>query len=105
MIRLASADRPDVLCLQELPLWSLPVLGRWSGMRAFPAPTRRAPFGARAGRILTAAHYGVLRSAFTGQANAVLVQPAHETDDLGSLAVSDRRHHPRVCQAVRVDSR
>jgi endonuclease/exonuclease/phosphatase family metal-dependent hydrolase len=104
MIRLASADRPDVLCLQELPLWSLSALGRWSGMLVFSARTRRAPFGARAGRVLTATHYGLLRSAFTGQANATLVQPGWSADDLGSLTISDRRHHPRVCQAVRVDS-
>ena len=31
MLELATADRPDVLCLQELPLWSLPRLERWSG--------------------------------------------------------------------------
>ena len=104
-IRLASADRPDVLCLQELPLWSLPLLEPWSGMRVRPAPTRRAPLGARAGRVLTSTHYGVLRSAFTGQANAVLVRDDHEGEDLGSLEISDRRHHPRVCQAVRIDAR
>ena len=23
MVRLATADRPDVLCLQEVPLWAL----------------------------------------------------------------------------------
>lgn len=104
-IRLASADRPDVLCLQELPLWSLSLLEGWSGMRAFPARTRRAPLGARAGRLLTATHYGVLRSAFTGQANATLVAPGTEAADLGFLTISDRRHHPRVCQAVRVGAR
>jgi len=104
-IRLAASDRPDVVCLQELPLWSLPLLEAWSGMRTFPARTRRAPFGPKAGRVLTATHYGVLRSAFTGQANAILVGHDHTSDDLGSLAISDRRRHPRVCQAVRIDSR
>jgi endonuclease/exonuclease/phosphatase family metal-dependent hydrolase len=103
-IRLATADKPDVLCLQELPLWSLPLLDGWSGMHAFPARTRRAPFGPLAGRLLTATHYGVLRSAFTGQANAILVRLDHTADDLGRFAISDRRHHPRVCQAVRVDA-
>ena len=34
MVRLASADDPDVLCLQEVPAWALPRLGDWSGMRA-----------------------------------------------------------------------
>jgi endonuclease/exonuclease/phosphatase family metal-dependent hydrolase len=104
-VRLATVGGPDVVCLQELPLWSLPLLEPWSEMRAFPARTRRAPLGARAGRILTATHYGVVRSAFTGQANAILVRHDHAAEDLRSLAISDRRHHPRVCQAVRIDSR
>jgi endonuclease/exonuclease/phosphatase family metal-dependent hydrolase len=104
-IRLASADRPDVLCLQELPLWSLARLGRWSSMRPFAARTLRAPFGARAGRALTATHYGVFRSAFSGQANAILIACEHDAENLGSIRISDRRNHPRVCQAVRVDGR
>jgi endonuclease/exonuclease/phosphatase family metal-dependent hydrolase len=104
-IELATADGPDILCLQELPLWSLARLPAWSGMRAFPARTRRAPFGAFVGRYLTSTHYGVLRSAFTGQANAILVGLEHTAEDLGSLVISDQRHHPRVCQAVRVDDR
>ena len=32
MVRLAAADEPDVLCLQEVPLWALSRLARWSGM-------------------------------------------------------------------------
>lgn len=105
MIRLASADRPDVLCLQELPLWSLRFLERWSGMRAFAARTRRARLGAAAGRVLTATHHGLLRSAFTGQANAILVRADLAAEDLRSIVISERRQHPRVCQAVRVDGR
>jgi len=104
-IELAADDEPDVLCLQELPLWSLRWLEGWSGMQAFAARTKRAPFGARAGRFLTSAHHGVLRSAFTGQANAILVARRHTVQGLGSLVISDRRHHPRVCQAVRVGER
>ncbi len=105
MIRLACADRPDVVCLQELPLWSLRFLEGWSGVRAITARTRRARLGAPAGRVLTAAHHGLLRSAFTGQANGMLVQPDLPAQDLGSTVISDRRQHPRVCQAVRVDDR
>ena len=105
MIELASDDRPDALCLQELPLWSLSFLERWTGMRVFTARTRRARLGARAGRFLTATHHGLLRSAFTGQANAILVPPELAAEDLGSIVISDRRHHPRVCQAVRIDER
>jgi len=103
VMALAVSGEPDVVCLQELPLWSLSRLEDWSGMQAFPARTKRAPLGAWAGRVVTSAHHGVLRSAFTGQANAILVSPGHAARDLGSLVISDRRHHPRVCQAVRVD--
>jgi endonuclease/exonuclease/phosphatase family metal-dependent hydrolase len=104
-VRLASADQPDMLCLQELPLWSIPFLRPWSGMQSFPARTRRAPLGARTGRVLTATHYAVLRSAFTGQANAILAAARCATEDLGAIRISARGHHPRACQAVRVDSR
>ena len=80
MVRLASADRPDVLCLQELPVWALPHLGAWSGMQSVgdvAAPPRLGPFPSTAGvgRVLTAAHPGRLRSLFAGQANAILVAP------------------------------
>ena len=43
MVELASADAPDVLCLQELPLWALSRLEGWSGMTAFPAVAKRTP--------------------------------------------------------------
>src|SRR5438309_9634822 len=80
MVRLASADRPDVLCLQELPLWALPELGRWSGMTAVTDVAQRPTLGplpstAGVGRVLTEIHHGLLRSAFTGQGNAILLGP------------------------------
>jgi endonuclease/exonuclease/phosphatase family metal-dependent hydrolase len=74
MVRLASADRPDVLCLQELPVWALDHLESWSGMRAFGAVASRPLLGsARLGGAITDLHHGLLRSAFTGQANAILL--------------------------------
>src|SRR5262249_28914313 len=32
MIDLVTRDHPDVVCLQELPVWALPHLESWSGM-------------------------------------------------------------------------
>ncbi len=104
-VRLATADRPDVLCLQELPLWSIRRLACWSGMQVFAARTRPAPLGMLAGRALTDLHHGLLRSAFSGQANAILVQPQLQAGDLGHVRVSRRGEHARACQAVRVDDR
>jgi endonuclease/exonuclease/phosphatase family metal-dependent hydrolase len=78
MVRLASADGPDVLCLQELPAWALDHLERWSGMRSLgdvaePPRIGPAPSTPELGRALTAVHHGRLRSFFSGQANAILI--------------------------------
>ena len=88
MVRLASADAPGVLCLQELPVWALGHLERWSGMTAVGDVARRPMLGPlpstpEVGRVLTGINHGLLRSAFTGQANAILVDR--------SLAVVDHR--------------
>jgi endonuclease/exonuclease/phosphatase family metal-dependent hydrolase len=81
MVELVTGDGPDVVCLQELPVWALGELERWSGMRATTAVARRPllPFGAR---VVTDLHHGLLRSAVTGEADAILTrEPAQ---DLGS---------------------
>ena len=80
MLELATADRPDVLCLQELPAWAITRLEDWTGMRAAAEVAALPQVGpilstANVGRRLTR-HHGLLRSAFTGQANAILVAPA-----------------------------
>src|SRR4029078_10400187 len=41
MIELVTHDRPDVVCLQELPVWALGHLEDWSGMHATTAVARR----------------------------------------------------------------
>jgi endonuclease/exonuclease/phosphatase family metal-dependent hydrolase len=74
MVRLAVADRPDVVCLQELPVWSLGHLNAWSDMRAVADVTERPLLGsAELGRLITDVNHGLLRSAFTGQANGLLL--------------------------------
>ena len=126
-MRLASADAPGVLCLQELPVWALGHLERWSGMQAIGDVARRPTLGPlpstpEIGHVLTELHHGLLRSAFTGQANAILLDRAHvlvehrrlvlnpfrfrraQARRLG-LGRSGRREwgrERRVCQAVRI---
>jgi endonuclease/exonuclease/phosphatase family metal-dependent hydrolase len=78
MVRLAASDGPAVLCLQELPVWSLARLESWSGMTAVADVTERPKIGpfpssAELGRMITELNHGLFRSAFTGQANAILL--------------------------------
>lgn len=105
MVRLASADAPGVLCLQEVPVWALEHLGGWSGMTSIGAVAARPRLlSAELGRLLTDLHHGRLRSAVTGQANAVLVAPGHRVRDERSFTISRRGEgERRVCQAVRID--
>ncbi len=67
------------------------------------AVVTRLPLGPSAltGRV-TRLHQGLLRSALAGQANAVLVSPAHEVEDLGHERISDRGRERRLVQGIRV---
>ncbi len=103
MIELASADSPAVLCLQEVPVWALPRLEEWSGMRAFPAVARRGVRPAAVAGWVTQHHNGLLRSAISGQANVILVARDHHGRDLGHEQVSGAGVERRTCQAVLVD--
>jgi endonuclease/exonuclease/phosphatase family metal-dependent hydrolase len=102
MIDLALDDRPDVLCLQELPVWALGPLDRWSGMATFTAVTRQPLRLGPGSRWLTRAHQGFFRSALAGQANAILVTSGRPVQDLGHTQISDRRRERRLVHAVRL---
>lgn len=84
MVELVTADDPDVVCLQEVPAWALGRLEAWSGMHAIRAvaaePLLRS---AELGRWITDLNHGLLRSAVTGEALAILLSP--------SLTVVDER--------------
>jgi endonuclease/exonuclease/phosphatase family metal-dependent hydrolase len=99
MVELVTRDRPDVVCLQELPVWSLARLAAWSGMHAAVAVARR-PLLRRGARVVTDLHHGLLRSAFTGEAEAILT--GRPTSDLGATVVGEK-HLRRIAQAVDLD--
>ena len=80
-------DDPDVLCLQELPLWSVERLEAWSGMGAFSARTRHRL--GRLGRRPTDIHYGRFRLSLTGQANAAVAR-RHAVADHRRLVLNSR---------------
>jgi endonuclease/exonuclease/phosphatase family metal-dependent hydrolase len=127
MVRLAVEDDPDLVLLQEVPAWALRRLDDWSGHAAVgdvAAPPTLGPIPSTywIGHALTSLNPGLLRSAFSGQANAILIAPrvrveAHERLVLNPAGF--RRHEARrlglglvarlawagerrVCQAVRV---
>jgi endonuclease/exonuclease/phosphatase family metal-dependent hydrolase len=105
MVRLVSADGPHLVALQEVPVWALGQLEAWSGMTSIGAVARPARLG-RLGRRLTALAPDVFRSAFNGQANAVLLrQPLRRAGEprvveLKPRGVTERR----ICQLVRLDA-
>ncbi len=127
MVQLAVADAPDIVCLQEVPAWALPRLDDWSSYAAIGDVAARPAIGplpstAEVGRILTAIDHGLFRSAFSGQANAILVSPRLRVLERRALVLNPRsfraaqarwlglstiarlawRKERRVCQAVRV---
>jgi endonuclease/exonuclease/phosphatase family metal-dependent hydrolase len=103
MVRLAAADAPTIVCLQELPVWALSRLARWSGMTAVGAVAAHPRLrSAELGRLITGIDHGLLRSAFTGQANAILVDAGLHVggEAAGQISASGER---RVCQTVTID--
>jgi endonuclease/exonuclease/phosphatase family metal-dependent hydrolase len=95
-VELAVSDDPDVVCLQELPAWSLPRLGSWTGYAVSPAladPPRIGPLPStpELGRLLTSLNAGLLRSAFSGQANAILLSPRLQLREEHSCVLNPRR--------------
>jgi endonuclease/exonuclease/phosphatase family metal-dependent hydrolase len=103
MIRLVADGEPGIVALQEVPVWALPRLAGWSGMASFGAVARPARLGAL-GRRLTTLAPDVFRSAFNGQANALLVGRSLEA--VGEQRVETIRERGvverRVCQLVRI---
>lgn len=111
MVRLVSADAPDVVALQEVPMWAVRRLAAWSGMSASWAMTMPAVLGPL-GRWLTDREPERFRSSLTGQANALLVNPHFETGrhrrvvlnpDLSHVAWM-RGGQRRVCHALEVET-
>ena len=101
MVELVTADAPGIVCLQEVPVWALRQLEAWSGMRALGAIAAAPRVNAELGRWITELHHGILRSALTGQANAMLVAQGLDVVEERTLVISESGER-RVCQLARV---
>jgi endonuclease/exonuclease/phosphatase family metal-dependent hydrolase len=109
MVRLI-AEGADLVALQEVPLWALPRLDDWSGMKARSAwamPALYGPFG-RTASVFDPVRF---RSQATGQANALLVRQKLQVTgqrmrilnpELGPRDRLLRWRQRRVCHAVDV---
>jgi len=102
MIELVTGDGPDAVCLQEVPVWALPRIDDWSGMRRFDAVTRPPLWPGPVSKWVTRAHQGFFRSGLAGQANAILVAPRHAATDLGHQRISEHGRERRLVHAVRI---
>ena len=105
MIELVASDGPDVVCLQEVPVWALPRIDDWSGMRRFDAVTRAPLWPGPLSEWVTRAHQGFFRSGLSGQANATLVAPRHAVTDLGHERISEHGRERRLVHVVRIAGR
>jgi endonuclease/exonuclease/phosphatase family metal-dependent hydrolase len=112
MIRLMTIDAPAVVALQEIPIWSLGLLERWSGMQAEWAITVPNLLGPAA-RFVTSLDPVRMRFSAAGQANAILVNPhfdatEHEVyvlnPEVSSWDVAFGGRQRRVCQALMVET-
>ena len=101
LVRLASADHPDVLCLQELSIWALVHLADWSAMSAVSDVARRPlPLPGDLGRTLSELDSRRFRSAVTGQANAVLLGPNFTVVEHRRLALNPFRFRRAQARAL-----
>jgi endonuclease/exonuclease/phosphatase family metal-dependent hydrolase len=111
MVRLVTHDAPDVVALQEVPLWALGRLEGWSGMRAVWAiavPNLLGPVA----RFITDLDPARVRFALAGQANAILLNRRFEAGEKRTLVLNPEvkrlewirgGRQRRVCQAVEVE--
>jgi endonuclease/exonuclease/phosphatase family metal-dependent hydrolase len=98
MLRIATADHPDVFCAQEVPAWAL---GRFTAGEVAARPTfGPVPITAALGRRLTERNHGLLRSAFSGQGNAMLVGASLRVLARSVLTLNPRRFRNAQARAL-----
>lgn len=98
MVRLATGDDPDILLLQEVPAWALGLFT--AGDIAARPSFGPLPIPAELGKLLTGFNHGLLRSAFSGQGNAIAVGPSLRVLSHTVLDLNPRRF--RDAQAKRL---
>jgi endonuclease/exonuclease/phosphatase family metal-dependent hydrolase len=93
MVRVATADAPDVLCVQEVPAWALSrfTVGDLAS---------RPPLGATVGRLLTTPHHGLVRGAVAGQGLGIWLPSHVQVLDRQAFALNPRNYRRREAPAL-----
>lgn len=101
MVELITTGSPDVVCLQEIPVWALPRLGDWGGMQALTARARRPKLGPLPvppilGRRLSRPRHGRPGASRSGKGNAILIPTgatvrSHKTITLNTNVFCEER--------------
>jgi endonuclease/exonuclease/phosphatase family metal-dependent hydrolase len=103
LVRLATAGEPDVVCLQELSVWALVDLPQWSRMSAVTDVARRPlPILGELARTLSELDARRFRSAVTGEANAVLLQPSLTVVEHRRLVLNPFRYRRLQARQLRL---
>jgi endonuclease/exonuclease/phosphatase family metal-dependent hydrolase len=115
MAALMIEEGPDIVALQEVPVWAGPLLHQRTGMgvtlaAAYGAhvPFVHVPLPLAVGAAVGRAVPGVVRTQVEGQANAVLFGPDLLLVSARRTQVNDRRRlrgEPRIIQLVRLRHR
>lgn len=99
MVGLATEDDPDVLCVQEIPGWALDLF-TVGDIAARPRLLSR-----ELGRRITDLNHGVLRSAVTGQGNAMRISSRYVLLAHERLTLNPRRFRDREATRLGLDRR
>ena len=93
MIALATADQPDVLCVQEVPASALPrfTVGDLAS---------RPPFGVTVGRAVTSLHHGLIRGAVAGQGLGIWLAPSARLVHRQTLVLNSRSYRREQARAL-----
>jgi endonuclease/exonuclease/phosphatase family metal-dependent hydrolase len=96
MIACATADGPDVLCVQEVPAWALDrfTVGDLAS---------RPPLGTEAGRVLTAAHHGIMLGGVAGQGIGIWLADASQLRDHYVYSLNPRAYRARRARLLGLD--
>src|SRR5689334_11462241 len=103
LVRLATADAPAVVCLQELSVWALVDLPDWSGMTAVTDVARRPlPLLGELARTLSELDARRFRSGITGEANAVLLKRSLKVVEHRRLVLNPFRFRRQRARQLRL---